>query len=188
MTQKKLRITGADGSAYQLGQPMFVYDAELLLGVLDPIPVGNAGTEIHVEHFTPTRVVREEQRHVGRLVFLEICEFVSENFDQVQAISFSFARDVNRLGGGAQQAIARAQTMNRIGAINVQITPKPNAMPGFFSVSGVWAYSEQNLAALRVVLDEERALYRDRPIADQTPDKAGVRSALRRLVPRRDSS
>jgi sugar (pentulose or hexulose) kinase len=188
MTQKKLRITGANGGAYQLGQPMFVHDAGVLLGTLDPVPVGNAGTEIHVEHFTPTRVVREEQRHVGRLVFLEVCEFIAENFHQVQAISFAFAREVSMLGGGAQQAIARAQTMARIVAINVQVAPKPNAMPGFFSVSGVWAYSEQNLAALRVVLHEERALYRDRPIAAKAVDKPGVRAALRRLVPRRDGA
>ena len=56
MTFKKLRITGPGAVPYQLGQPMHVYDANVLLGTLDPVPVGNAGTEIHIEHFQPTRV------------------------------------------------------------------------------------------------------------------------------------
>jgi len=77
-----LAITGPGAVPYQLGQPMHVYDANVLLGTLDPVPVGNAGTEIHIEHFQPTRVVRDEQRHVGRLVFLEICAFISEHFHQ----------------------------------------------------------------------------------------------------------
>lgn len=185
MTFKKLRITGPETAPYQLGQSMLVYDAGVLLGTLDPVPVSNSGTVIHVEHFTPTRVVREEQRHVGRLVFLEICAFISENFHQVQAISFAFARDVNVLGGGPQQAIARTELMDRIGAMNVQVTPKANASPGHFVVSGVWAYSESNLAALNLVLEEQRRLYRERPIAAGAGDKAGVRAALLRLISRR---
>ncbi|MDN8614315.1 hypothetical protein [Variovorax ginsengisoli] len=185
MTFKKLRITGPGAAPYQLGQPMHVYDANVLLGTLDPVPVSNGGTEIHIEHFQPTRVVRDEQRHVGRLVFLEICAFVSEHFHQVQAISFAFTRDVSILGGGVQQAAARIETMDRIGAINVQIRPKADALPGQFVVTGVWAYSESSMAALRVVLEEQRALYRDRPMAIGVADKPGVRAALRRLISRR---
>jgi hypothetical protein len=187
MTFKKLRITGAGGRAYELGQPMLVHDRDVLLGTLDPVPVRNAGTEIHVEHFVPTRVVREERRHVGRLVFLEICEYVSEHFHQVQAISFSFAREVSVLGGAVEQAHARADTVNRIGAINVQVLPKPAAQPGLFAVSGVWAYSEQNLAALRLVLEEQRAIYRKRPIGQTEPERLRMGAVLRRLV-RRDAA
>lgn len=188
MTFKKLRITGPGAVPYQLGQPMHVYDANVLLGTLDPVPVSKAGTEIHIEHFRPTRVVRDEQRHVGRLVFLEICAFVSEQFHQVQAISFAFTRDVSILGGGVQQAAARMETMDRIGAINVQIRPKADTLPGQFVVTGIWAYSESSMAALRVVLEEQRALYRERPIAVGVADKPGVRAALRRLISRRAPS
>lgn len=182
MTFKKLRITGPGAAPYQLGQPMYVYDASVLLGTLDPVPVGNAGTEIHIEHFTPTRVVHEERRHLGRLVFLEICAFISEHFHQVQAISFAFSREVSVLGGGVQQAAARVETMDRIGAMNVQIRPLADALPGQFIVSGVWAYSESSIEALRVVLEEQRALYRERPISIGVADKPGVRAALRRLI------
>lgn len=185
MTFKKLRITGPGAAPYQLGQPMHVYDANVLLGTLDPVPVSNSGTEIHIEHFQPTRVVRDEQRHVGRLVFVEICAFVSEHFHQVQVISFAFTRDVNLMGGGVQQAASRVETMDRIGAINVQIRPKADALPGQFVVSGEWAYSESSIAALRVVLEEQRALYRARPISIGVADKPGVRAALRRLISRR---
>lgn len=186
MTFKKLRITGPGAVPYQLGEPMHVYDASVLLGTLDPVPVGSSGTEIHIEHFQPTRVVRDEQRHVGRLVFLEICAFISEHFHQVQAISFAFTREVSLLGGGVQQAASRVETMDRIGAINVQIRPKADAVPGQFVVSGIWAYSESSMTALRVVLEEQRALYRARPISVGVSDKSGgVRAALRRLISRR---
>ena len=182
MTFKKLRITGPGAAPYQLGQAMHVYDANVLLGTLDPVQVRACGAEIHVEHFAPTRVVREEQRHVGRLVFLEVCAFVSEHFHQIQAISFAFTREVGVLGGGAQQAAARVETMARIGATDLRVQPKADALPGQFVVSGVWAYGESSIAALRAVLEEEREIYRKHPIVVGAADKPGVRAALRRLV------
>lgn len=185
MTFRKLRITGPGAVPYQLGQAMHVYDANVLLGTLDPVQVRAAGAEIHVEHFEPTRVVREEQRHVGRLVFLEVCAFVSEHFHQIQAISFAFTREVGVLGGGAQQAAARVETMARIGATDLRVQPKAGALPGQFVVSGVWAYSESSIAALRSVLEEEREIYRKNPIVVGAADRPGLRAALRRLVSRR---
>jgi hypothetical protein len=186
MTFKKLRITGPQAIPYQLGQPMHVYDGNILLAVLDPVPVRNAGTEIHIEAFRPTRVVREERRHVGRLIFLEICAFISEHFHQIQAISFAFSRQIDSLGGGLQLAASRAQVMERIGALNVQMTPRADAKPGHFVVSGVWAYSGRNLAALYAVLEDERALYRAQPIQAGANDRpGGLRAVLRRLMSRR---
>lgn len=182
MTFKKLRITGPGAVPYQLGQPMYVYDANVLLGTLSPVPVSQSGTQIHIEHFEPSRVVRDEGRHVGRLVFLEICAFISEHFHQVQAITFAFTREVHILGGGIQQAASRVETMARIGAIDVQIRPKADALPGQFVVSGIWAYSASSIAALRAVLEEQRALYRERPISIGVGDKPGMRAALRRLI------
>lgn len=182
MTFTKLRITGADGTPYEIGQPMRVYDQNTLLATIDPVLLRNAGTEVHLEHFHPTRVVREESRHIGRLIFLEVCEFLAENFHQIQAITFSFARPVSMLGGATEQANAGAETVTRIGAVNVQITPKLDARPGLFAVSGIWAYSEPNLAALRVVLEEQRAIYRKDPIVGTTEENKGVRSMLLRLM------
>ncbi|WP_218511850.1 hypothetical protein [Variovorax sp. dw_308] len=179
---RKLRITGPGAQPYALDQPMFVYDRNMLLATLEPVPLLKSGTEIHVESFNPTHLVRQDYRHVGRLIFLEICAFVSERFPQIQAINFAFSRRVDILGGGEQQAMERAEAMDRIGAINVRIRPKPNALPGHFVVSGVWAYSEQNVAALKQVLEEERALYRKRPIGSRTPDRSKVLGAIRQWV------
>jgi hypothetical protein len=179
MHHTKLRITGPGGAPYVLDQPMFVYERESLLATLEPVPLLRNGTEIHVESFNPTRLVREDHRHVGRLIFLEICAFISEKFPQIQAINFALSRQVDVLGGGAEQASARAQAMERVGAVNVQVRPKPNALPGHFVVSGVWAYSEQNLANLKAVLEEERALYRRRPIGSPAPEKSKVLAAVR---------
>jgi hypothetical protein len=180
-----LKITGPDSAPYALGQPIHVYDHDLLLATLDPVPLRKSGTEIHIEAFKPTRIVRQERRHVGRLIFLEICAFVAENFPQVQAISFIFSRQVDVLGGGAEQAAARSETMSRIGALDVRIAPKADARPGHFVVSGIWAYSERNYAALMVVLEEERALYRQSPIGTRRRGRGGVVTRLRHLVSRR---
>lgn len=184
MTPGFLRITGPEGAPYALGQPMYVYDREQLLATLDPVPLRKSGTEIHVESFNPAQTVRDERRHVGRLIFLEICAFISENFPQIQAISFIFSRQVDVLGMGEQQAASRSETMSRIGALDVRITPKANAQPGHFVVSGVWAYTEHNYEALRTVLEEERALYRSRPIGSHRR-RGGMLAALRRSVARR---
>lgn len=185
MSPGKLEIKGPSRSPYVLGQPMYVYDGKQLLATLDPVPLRNNGTELHVEAFNPARAVREERRHVGRLIFLEICKHIADHFPQIQAISFMFSRQVDVLGGGEQQAAARSETMSRIGALDVRITPKANAHPGHFVVSGVWAYSERNYAALKLVLEEERAHYHARPIGTVKRKPSGVVDRLRHLVSRR---
>lgn len=180
-----LKITGPESAPYVLGKPIFVYDRDVLLATLDPVPVRKSGTEIHIEAFKPARTVRQERRHVGRLIFLEICAFIAENFPQIQAVSFAFSRQVDALGGGAEQAAARSETMSRIGALDVRIAPKADARPGHFVVSGIWAYSERNYAALKLVLEEERALYREWPIGTRRREHGGVVARLRHLVSRR---
>ncbi|MEJ8846644.1 hypothetical protein [Variovorax rhizosphaerae] len=77
--------------------------------------------------------------------------------------------------------------MGGTGAINVRIRSKPNALPGHFVVSSVWACSEQNLGALKQVPEEERALYRKRPIGSCTPDRSKV-GAIRQWVTGRASA
>ncbi|MDM0076032.1 hypothetical protein QTH90_16625 [Variovorax sp. J2P1-59] len=181
MNLKKLRITGPHGVKYKLGDPMLVHDGTELLCTLDPVPVSPSGSEIRVEHFTPSLGEVEEGRHLGRLVFLEICAFVVEHFHQVQAVSFAFSRPVELLAGGSQHAADRAEIMHRIGIDNVRVAPVPSAIPGHFVVTGVWIYSERNMAALNEVLGELRELYRDRPIG--TDPKGGV-GVLKRIASR----
>lgn len=148
-----------------------------------PRPVSEDRSEIHLEHFASTvPIPREDRLCIRRLVFLEICEFICDNFDQVQAISFSFTRGFSSYGEAVPQSSARAEIIERIGAVDIQITPKPNALPGNFVVSGVWTYSESNRIALRRVLDEQRQRYREHPLVAGPVEKAGVRAALRRLL------
>lgn len=127
-----------------------------------------------MEHFSPPLSDVEENRHLGRLVFLEICAFVVENFHQVQAVSFAFSRSRTLLSRGAQDAAQRAEIMHRIGIEDVQIAPLASAIPGHFVVTGVWLYTEKNLLALNEVLGELRALYHDRPIGSDPKGATGV--------------
>lgn len=160
---------------------MLVFDADEFLCALDPVPLCPAGDEIRVEHFSPPLSDVEAKRHLGRLVFLEICAFVVDNFEQVQAVIFAFARSRALLLKGAQEVAERAEIMHRIGIENVEVAPQSSAIPGHFVVSGVWQYSERNLAALHEVLAELRAVYQNRPIGT---DPKGAASAVRRLIGR----
>jgi len=161
-THTQIRITGPQGTPFRLGGPMLVFEGKTLLGTLDPVLVLKDGTEIHIESFVPTQIVLNERRHVGRLLFFEICAHITENFPQVQATSFSFPRPINNaLGRPAEQAMSRTTAMERIGSVNITVTP---VSQGAHVVSGVWPYSESNHAALLAALEEQRALYRDAPI------------------------
>jgi len=182
LTPEKLKIAGPEGAPYALGLPIWVYCGDLLLARLDPVPLLNAGTELHIEAFAPTRAVREERRHVGRLIFLEICAFISENFPQIQAISFALSRQIDQLGGGAELAASRSETMTRIGAVDVRMVPKSDTRPGHFVVSGSWIYSERAYASLMAVLEEERRHYGERPIGSRVAEPRSVVARLRHLM------
>ena len=178
MSTTRIRITGPQQAEYMLGQAMFLYEGQALLGQLDPVIVMNSGTGVHIEAFAPTRLVLDERRHVGRLLFFEICAYITEHFPQIQAVSFAFARPIGVFGRPMELAVSRAQAMERIGAVNVQITPHRS---GKHVVSGIWPYSQANLAALKVALEEQRALYVKRPIVAK-PDEPTLVGAIRRLV------
>ncbi|MBS0455052.1 MAG: hypothetical protein JSS14_27460 [Proteobacteria bacterium] len=182
MTSGLLRITGPDAEPYTLGRPIWVYTGEDLLAKLDPVPLLRSGTELHIEAFEPTGSVRDEPRHVGRLIFLEICAFIIENFQQIQAISFVLSRQIDWLANGAALAATRSETMTRIGAVDVRIEPKSDAKPGHFVVSGVWIYSERTHAALMSVLEKERANYTAQPIGSRNNESGSVVARLKHLV------
>ena len=178
MTFTKIRITGTNDAFYQLGDPMCVHEGRVLLATLDPVLVLNGGTQIHVEAFTPTQGMLEERRHFGRLIFFEICAFMSEHYPQVQAISFAFPRPIDGVGGPAQQAVLRAAALERIGVEDLRITPVTS---GAHIVSGTWVYNEKNHAALHAALAEQRAIFGADPIVAAKRDIAG---AIRRLIAR----
>jgi len=178
---RRLRITGPRGVPYCIGDPMLVHDGKVLICTLDPVPVSPLGNEIHIEHFSPPWSGLEDARHLSRLVFLEICAFVAESFDQIQAVSFAFSRPLSLLVGASQDTADRAEIMHRIGIDNVRVAPMPSATPGHFVVTGVWVYSERNLAALNEVVNELRNLYQHRPIGSDPEGGAGV---VRRLLVR----
>ncbi|MEJ8815209.1 hypothetical protein WKW77_29355 [Variovorax ureilyticus] len=140
---------------------MLVFEGKTLLGTLDPVEVLKNGTEIHIEAFIPTQVLLKERRHVGRLLLFEFCAYITKHFPQIQAISFAFARPIDALGRPAEQAGSRTSAMARIGAVNITVTP---VTLGVHVVSGVWPYSQANRAALQSALEEQRAIYRDKPI------------------------
>jgi len=177
-TVKKLRITGPGGAAYRLGDPLLVFDEDVLVCTVDPLPVSPSGDEILVEHFTPALMSLEESRHLSRLVFLEICAFVAETIHEVRAVTFAFSRPARLLSNPSAD---RVEIMHRIGIENVQVSPRPAAMPGHFVVSGTWHYSDRNLTALNEVLAELRVLYRNRPIGT---DPDGGARVIKRLVAR----
>lgn len=154
---------------------MLVFERDVLVCTVDPVPVSPSGDEILIEHFTPSLGGLEESHHPGWLIFLEICAFVAENIHDVRAVTFAFSRPARPI----DSSVDRVETMHRIGIENVQISPRPSAFPGHFVASGTWHYSARNLAALNEVLEELRGLYRKRPVA--TDPKAGA-GAIKRLV------
>jgi len=181
--KKKLRITGPQASTYQLGQPMSVYAGNLLIVTLDPVRVGNDGTEVHFEEFAPEQVVFEEERPLGRLVLFEIFAFIAEHFPQVQAISFSLSRPIKGIFGSAQQVASRVEVLQSSGITYLRVEPRSS---GEHVISGIWTYSDQNLAALRAALEEQREVFRERPIGAVGRKRPGLLARLHRLMPGRN--
>jgi hypothetical protein len=155
----RIRITGPEESAYRLGEPMHVFDGTRLLATLEPVSVSQAGASVHLENFHATEWMENSAFNVGKLIFLEVCEFLASHFAQIQQISFAFIRPVELLGEGVQQAASRVETALRMGATNVQVLPGRDATHGNFVVTGTWNYSDSNVASLRSLLEEERAIY-----------------------------
>lgn len=144
---------------YRLGEPMHVYDQALLLGRVDPVLVSDDRREVNLEHFTPSDFVLNADFYVAGLVLMETCAFLCGNFNSVESISFVLSGSYDGLGTGTAQAIIRAETMMRIGAKDIRISPKPDRQPAHFAVSGVWQYGDQAIVALSEALAHERRKY-----------------------------
>jgi hypothetical protein len=185
MTRAKLRITGPHSSAYVLGQPMYLYDGSLHIATLDPVPVNREGTEVHIEHFTPTASVTQQKLEISKLALVEMVYFIAENFTSVQAISLSLSRQVEGYGDGMRLAGARSAFLQSLGASHIVIAPQPRAEHmGHFIVSGLWEYNPVNLEALVSVLQRERdTYYAARPATAEEPRRPGLSAWVRRFIP-----
>ncbi|HSV61625.1 MAG TPA: hypothetical protein VLJ19_22275 [Variovorax sp.] len=158
MESQGIQIAGPGGVAYELGEPMLMFTGHVYLGRVDPVHLRNGGTEVHFGSFAPTAVVRDEPRNVGAMLFYEACAHVVRFHPQVQLISFASSRPMPALGDPALQAAARVAALERIGAMNIQVTP---VQLGLVVVSGIWACNERNLRELDAALEEQRAIFRE---------------------------
>ncbi|MBT2326865.1 hypothetical protein J7E62_31655 [Variovorax paradoxus] len=161
MTFKKLHIAGPDLSSYELGEPMFVHDRGRFLGRVEPVEVSPDRSEVRISRFLPSPSLRTEPRNFGPLLLVEVTMFMAEHLPTIQNVHFALTREIEIYGDGMMVASARVELLRSIGAADVHAQPKPDSSnPGNFVVQGVWAYTERNLAALRLALTMQRELYR----------------------------
>ncbi len=167
---------------------MYLYDGSLHIATLDPVPVNREGTEVHIEHFSPTAIVTQHKMEISKLALVEMVYFVAENFTSVQAISLSLSRQVEGYGDGMRLAGARSAFLQSLGAGNIMISPKPNAEHmGHFIVSGLWEYNPVNLQSLASVLESERELYYASRVDFASAEEArrpGLGAWMRRFMPK----
>ena len=163
---------------------MLLHDGDVHVGTLDPVPVTDGGTVVHIGHFTPENIVSHQKREIGKLALLEMVAYLAENFSAVQAITFSLSRDIEGYGDGMKLAGARAELLHTIGATHIVTTPRAASHVGHFVVTGVWEYNQANLSALSLVLQEERDAYGKREAAAQSDRHPPRESWLRRLLRR----
>jgi len=174
-----VKITGPEGRTYQLGNPMYVHTRDHHIVTLDPVHVRNDGTEIHFEEFAPEAIVFEEQRPLGRLILFEIFAFIVDHFPQVQVITFSLSRPVQGTFGSAQHVASRMEVLQRAGIQILQVTPVTS---GEHVITGIWVYTDRNIAALRGALQEQREVFRERPIGSVLRSNARAIARLRRML------
>ncbi len=186
MNSAKLRITGPGGVPYVLGAPMCIHEGGTHIATMDPVPVNQGATEVHLEHFTPIDAAAHQKNAIGKLLLFEVVAFIVENFTTVQAISFSLSRNIESYGDAKKLASMRSAVLQSIGTEHIVIAPKPDAsLAGHFVVSGLWEYNPATLAALHAVLAAEREAYDQREaLASQGRHAPGLDTWVRRLFPR----
>ncbi|VTU42632.1 hypothetical protein H6P1_00611 (plasmid) [Variovorax sp. PBL-H6] len=157
----QLHLSGPGLSRYELGEPMFVYEGARLLGTVEPVEASPDRSEVRVGRFVPSPSSRREVRNFAPLLLAEVTMFLAERFPAIQAVHFALSRELEMHGDGLMVAAARVEFLRSIGATDIEARPRPDASrPGNFVVHGVWAYTEENISSLRMVLAMERELYR----------------------------
>lgn len=139
---------------------MLVRDGKVFLGTVEPPELSRDGTRVHFGHFSPSPSVRESERQFGPLMLVEVMHFIAEHFSNIEAIRFTLTRQVEMHGDGFTVALARMALLERIGAADLHMRPRPDSgTPGNFVVQGVWEYTGPHLAALVAELARQRAAY-----------------------------
>ena len=175
MSLGKLLLSGPAG-AYRSGDPILIRDGDVFLGTVDPPEISRSGSSVHFGRFSPSPSVRDAgERQFGPLMLVEVMSFIAEQFSNIDAIRFTLTRQVEMHGDGLKVALARLALLERIGAADLHMRPRPDSsVPGNFVVQGVWEYTGPNLAALAAELAGQRAAYfRDRGGTDAGPAKRG---------------
>lgn len=169
MSIHSFRFTGPDLTPCVLGEPILAHYGETHIGTLDPVPVSRGGTELRIEHFTPTDTEGSRRLHklkIGRVLVPELVAFVAKHFSSVTLIQISLARDIEGYAEGFRLAAERSAVLQAIGASRVLITPKPDTQRmGHFVVAGVWEYKQASLAALAETLEVEWLAFGERQAA-----------------------
>lgn len=160
MSLGKLLVSGPDG-AYRSGQPILIRDGGVFLGTVEPPELSRDGSSVHFGRFSPSSALRDGgERQFAPLMLVEVISFIAEHFSHVETIRFTLTRQVEMHGNGLQVALARLALLERIGASDLLMRPRPDSdTPGNFVVQGVWAYTGPNLAALAAELARQRATY-----------------------------
>lgn len=181
MSLGKLRISGPNGP-YRLGEPILIHDQTLFLGTIEPPEVSRNGTHVHFGRFSPSPLVSDGQRQFAPLMLVEVITFIAEHFPNIETIRFTLTRQVEMHGDGLKVALARLALLERIGAANLQMTPRPDsAIPGNFVVQGVWEYNSPNLAAVAAELIEQRSVYFQERTLPQVRQPTAIGRWLERL-------
>ncbi|MDL9999429.1 hypothetical protein QTI24_12490 [Variovorax sp. J22P240] len=189
MSITALRFTGPDSAPCVLGAPIFAYYGEIHVGTLDPVPVSRGGTEVRIQHYTPSSEACShalQKLRIGRVLLLELVAFIATHFSSVSVISFVLNRDIEGYGNGIRLAGSRSALLQSIGAEHIVITPKPKGeRAGHFAVAAFWQYNVANLSALNAATQAEWAAFRERETA-ALPGKAPRANAwLRRFLSHR---
>ena len=159
MSLGKLLISGPNG-AYRSGESILVRDGGVFLGTVEPPETSRNGRSVHFGHFAPALSVREGERQFGPLMLVEVVSFIAQHFPDIETIRFTLTRQVEMHGDGLKVAMARLAQLERIGAADLQMRPRPDsAIPGNFVVQGLWEYTGPNLAALAAELGRQRGAY-----------------------------
>jgi len=160
MSLGKLLVSGPDG-AYRSGDSILIRDGGVFLGTVEPPELSRDGSSVHFGRFSPSPALRESgERQFAPLMLVEVIAFIADHFSNIETIRFTLTRQVEMHGNGLQVAMARLSLLERIGAANLHMRPRPDSdTPGNFVVQGMWEYTAPNLAALAAELDRQRSAY-----------------------------
>lgn len=177
LTSPELSITGPGSAAYQIGEPMHIYDGETHVGTIGAVTVSPGGHTIHLDRFVPSATPEWPNLATRSLVLVEVVAFLTEHFSGLATIRISLSSSIESRDDLLKVAKERAQLLHRIGAQQIKIIP--NLEPsdrGNFTVNGVWKRNSQSLMIFNAALRHEREVHRSRRAAAAT-----LRGRLARL-------